>query len=51
MGIAVLVAVIWAASNVADAFLTDYNPSPSIGVCMMLVVGGIFGVEALRKWR
>lgn len=48
-GIALVVTVVWAASFVADLLVPTYDPPTELHAAMLMVVGGIFGVQAIRK--
>lgn len=46
--IAVVVTVAWAASFVVDILIADYDPPPSVHALMVIIVGAIFGAQAVR---
>jgi hypothetical protein len=45
--VALIVTIVWAASFVADIFISSYDPSPFIHLAMMTIVGAIFGKNFL----
>ena len=50
--VAVVVAVVWSCSFVADVIpQLEYSPDPKIGIAMLGVVTSLFGAEAFRRWR
>jgi hypothetical protein len=47
--LAIVVALVWSASFVADIMLgPDYEPSPYVHFAMMLVLGAYFGRQIVR---
>lgn len=47
--IGAVVTFVWAVSFLADIFLPDYDPDATIHIVMMVVAGGFFGQEIVRK--
>lgn len=52
MQIALIVAGVWSCSFIADVIpQLRYNPPWQIHAAMLGVVTGIFGSEAVKRWR
>ena len=49
--VASVVTFVWAGSFVADITTADYAPDPSIHLVMMVIAGGLFGHEIVRRAR
>lgn len=47
--IAVLIAVVWAISALADAAMQTFEASPGVQAVMMLMSGALFGDSLLRR--
>lgn len=47
--VALVVALVWATSFVADIIITDYTPPNEVHLALMVVLGGVFGAQFLRK--
>lgn len=39
----------WVASLLADVLIKEYEPNPTIHICMMAIVGSVFTAGILRK--
>lgn len=43
------VTALWAVSFVADLFIAEYDPPPSVGALMLLIAGALFGEGVVRQ--
>lgn len=45
----VLICVIWSANFVAQFFVSDYKPDPTINMIFMGIVGGLFALQQRKS--
>lgn len=47
--VAVVVTVVWGISFVADILIPAYTPPTNVHMALMVVLGGVFGSQFIRK--
>lgn len=47
--VALVVAVVWATSFVADILVKTYTPPNEVHLALMVVLGGVFGSQFIRR--
>lgn len=48
-GIAIVVTIVWALTVLADVVVDGYSPPPGVHIAFSTVLGGLFGVQIVRK--